>query len=198
LSSAYGDLSTSNPGPAQSSQKEATTSQSAGNKSGLRLKKSGTYPKHSARLWPEHNWYIDWNYSKSSSLFPLPATHIPRTVASSLLDYFNLRVLVHSEILWSKDETHVYGDQLFSVFIPFYGMLGLWTEKVGYHHVRDFWIYNILFGLFQALYYAYAQTMMSEVTPRGYENMFFGLFGITNRAVSHCFPHRRTLITNLK
>jgi MFS-type transporter involved in bile tolerance (Atg22 family) len=72
----------------------------------------------------------------------------------------------------------------FSVFIPFYGMLGLWTDRVGYHHVRDFWIYNILFGLFQAPYYAYAQTMMSEVTPRGYENMFFGLFGITNRAVS--------------
>lgn len=74
----------------------------------------------------------------------------------------------------------------FSVFIPFYGMLGLWTDRVGYHHVRDFWIYNILFGLFQAPYYAYAQTMMSEVTPRGYENMFFGLFGITNRAVSFC------------
>jgi MFS-type transporter involved in bile tolerance (Atg22 family) len=72
----------------------------------------------------------------------------------------------------------------FSVFIPFYGMLGLWTDRAGYHHVRDFWIYNILFGLFQAPYYAYAQTMMSEVTPRGYENMFFGLFGITNRAVS--------------
>ena len=71
----------------------------------------------------------------------------------------------------------------FSVFIPFYGMLGLWTERVGHHRVRDFWIYNILFGLFQAPYYAYAQTMMSEVTPRGYENMFFGLFGITNRAV---------------
>jgi MFS-type transporter involved in bile tolerance (Atg22 family) len=77
----------------------------------------------------------------------------------------------------------------FSVFIPFYGMLGLWTQRVGYHHVRDFWIYNILFGLFQAPYYAYAQTMMSEVTPRGYENMFFGLFGITNRAVSGELPH---------
>lgn len=60
----------------------------------------------------------------------------------------------------------------FSIFIPFYGMLGLWTSTVGYHHVRDFWIYNILFGLFQAPYYAYAQTMMSEVTPRGYQNMF--------------------------
>jgi len=77
----------------------------------------------------------------------------------------------------------------FSVFIPFYGMLGLWTTKVGYHHVRDFWIYNILFGLFQAPYYAYAQTMMSEVTPRGYENMFFGLFGITNRASSIIGPN---------
>jgi MFS-type transporter involved in bile tolerance (Atg22 family) len=61
----------------------------------------------------------------------------------------------------------------------------LWTNRVGYHHVRDFWTYNILFGLFQAPYYSYAQTMMSEVTPRGYENMFFGLFGITNRAVSY-------------
>ena len=30
--------------------------------------------------------------------------------------------------------------------------------------------------------YAYAQTMMAEVTPRGCENMFLGLFGITNRA----------------
>ena len=29
-----------------------------------------------------------------------------------------------------------------SVFIPFYGMLGLWTDKVGYHQVRDFWIWN--------------------------------------------------------
>lgn len=78
----------------------------------------------------------------------------------------------------------------FSVFIPFYGMLGLWTRAVGYHHVRDFWIYNILFGFFQAPYYAYAQTMMSEVTPRGYEYMFFGLFGITNRAVSlHFYPN---------
>lgn len=27
--------------------------------------------------------------------------------------------------------------------------------------------------------------MISELTPRGYENMFFALFGITNRAVSH-------------
>ena len=66
---------------------------------------------------------------------------------------------------------------------------------MGYHHIRDLWIYNILFGLFQAPYYAYAQTMMSEVTPRGYENMFFGLFGITNRAVN-ILPLYLSIITN--
>ncbi|KAH8682961.1 autophagy-related protein 22-like protein [Tricladium varicosporioides] len=84
----------------------------------------------------------------------------------------------------------------FSVFIPFYGMLGLWTNKIGYHTVRDFWIYNILFGLFQAPYFAYAQTVMSEVTPRGYENMFFGLFGITNRASSIIGPNVVQAIIN--
>ncbi|GME35470.1 putative mfs general substrate transporter protein [Neofusicoccum parvum] len=84
----------------------------------------------------------------------------------------------------------------FSVFIPFYGMLGLWTTKIGYHHIYDFWIYNILFGLFQAPYYAYAQTMMSEVTPRGYENMFFGLYGITNRASSIIGPNVVQAIIN--
>ncbi|KAI9650031.1 hypothetical protein NHQ30_000044 [Ciborinia camelliae] len=77
---------------------------------------------------------------------------------------------------------------IFSVLIPLYGMIGLWSDEVGYHHVRDFWIYNIVFGLFQAPYYSYSQTMMSEFTPRGYEGMFFGLFGITNRAVCSTIP----------
>ncbi|OBT71024.1 hypothetical protein VF21_10128 [Pseudogymnoascus sp. 05NY08] len=84
----------------------------------------------------------------------------------------------------------------FTVFIPFYGMIGLWTDKAGYHTIRDFWIYNIMFGLFQAPYYAYAQTMMAEVTPRGYENMFFGLFGITNRASSIIGPNVVQAIIN--
>lgn len=29
--------------------------------------------------------------------------------------------------------------------------------------------------------------MISELMPRGYDNMFFALFGITNRAVSFFF-----------
>lgn len=31
--------------------------------------------------------------------------------------------------------------------------------------------YNVLFGLFQAPYYAFAQTMMAELAPPGFDNM---------------------------
>ncbi|KAF7935323.1 uncharacterized protein EAE97_008230 [Botrytis byssoidea] len=85
---------------------------------------------------------------------------------------------------------------IFSVLIPLYGMIGLWTDKIGYHHVYDFYVYNIVFGLFQAPYFSYSQTMMSEVTPRGYEGMFFGLFGITNKASSILGPNVIQAIVN--
>lgn len=58
----------------------------------------------------------------------------------------------------------------FSVFIPFWGMLGLWTSRIGYHNrvcylkknkltntdwpQWEFYFYNVIFGLFQAPYYA--------------------------------------------
>ncbi|EAU35175.1 conserved hypothetical protein [Aspergillus terreus NIH2624] len=77
----------------------------------------------------------------------------------------------------------------FSVFIPFWGMLGLWTKRVGYHNRWEFYFYNIIFGLFQAPYYAVRDNSPAgdtdlPMTVIGYDNMFFALFGITNRAVS--------------
>lgn len=70
--------------------------------------------------------------------------------------------------------------------------------------------YNVIFGLFQAPYYAFSQTMMAELTPPGFDNMvrlysffvtqiyrptfssysqFFGLFGLSNRASSMIGPN---------
>ncbi|TXT13410.1 hypothetical protein VHUM_00777 [Vanrija humicola] len=76
-----------------------------------------------------------------------------------------------------------------TVLIPLWGMIGLWTKKIGYWNTWEFWAYNVVFGLGQAPYYAYSQTMMSDLTPPGYEGMFFGLFGITNRASSLIGPN---------
>ncbi|EEB98444.1 hypothetical protein MPER_02042, partial [Moniliophthora perniciosa FA553] len=35
----------------------------------------------------------------------------------------------------------------------------------------EFWFNNVVFGLFQAPYYAFSQTMMAELTPPGFDNM---------------------------
>ncbi|KAL1664481.1 autophagy-related protein 22-like protein [Schizophyllum commune] len=76
-----------------------------------------------------------------------------------------------------------------TMMIPLWGMIGIWTEKLGFHNVWEFWAYNVLFGLFQAPYYAFSQTMMAELTPPGFDNMFFGLFGLSNRASSMIGPN---------
>ncbi|BEI94068.1 uncharacterized protein CcaverHIS019_0605270 [Cutaneotrichosporon cavernicola] len=78
---------------------------------------------------------------------------------------------------------------LVTVLIPFWGMIGLWTRTIGFHHTWEFWLYQVVFGLGQAPYYAYAQSMMADLTPPGFEGMFFGLFGITNRASSLVGPY---------
>ncbi|TRM67466.1 autophagy-related protein 22-like protein [Schizophyllum amplum] len=76
-----------------------------------------------------------------------------------------------------------------TMLIPLWGMIGIWTDKLGFHNVWEFWAYNVLFGLFQAPYYAFSQTMMAELTPPGFDNMFFGLFGLSNRASSMIGPN---------
>ncbi|KAJ8519663.1 hypothetical protein ONZ45_g3385 [Pleurotus djamor] len=60
-----------------------------------------------------------------------------------------------------------------TMMIPLWGMLGIWTTRIGFHNVWEFWAYNVVFGLFQAPYYAFSQTMMAELTPPGFDNMCF-------------------------
>ncbi|KIM52630.1 hypothetical protein SCLCIDRAFT_1223571 [Scleroderma citrinum Foug A] len=76
-----------------------------------------------------------------------------------------------------------------TVLIPLWGMIGIWTNKFGFHNAWEFWAYNVVFGLFQAPYYAFSQTMMAELSPPGFDNMFFGLFGLSNRASSMVGPN---------
>lgn len=83
-----------------------------------------------------------------------------------------------------------------TIFIPLWGMIGIWTNKFGFHNVWEFWAYNVVFGLFQAPYYAFSQTMMAELTPPGFDNMFFGLFGLSNRASSMIGPNVIQAIIN--
>jgi len=83
-----------------------------------------------------------------------------------------------------------------TILIPLWGVIGIWTNKFGFHNAWEFWAYNIVFGLFQAPYYAFSQTMMAELSPPGFDNMFFGLFGLSNRASSMIGPNVIQAIIN--
>ncbi|KAH9921424.1 MFS general substrate transporter [Fomitopsis serialis] len=83
-----------------------------------------------------------------------------------------------------------------TVLIPIWGMIGLWTTRFGFHQVWEYWAFNVIFGLFQAPYYAYSQTMMAELAPPGFDNMFFALFGLSNRVSSIIGPNVIQAIIN--
>ncbi|KAN0074508.1 Autophagy-related protein 22-like protein [Tylopilus felleus] len=76
-----------------------------------------------------------------------------------------------------------------TVLIPLWGMIGIWSSKFGFRNAWEFWVYNVVVGLFQAPYYAYAQTMMAELSPPGFENMFFGLYNLSGRVSSIIGPY---------
>lgn len=78
---------------------------------------------------------------------------------------------------------------VFTILIPFWGMVGIWTDKIGFHNAWEFWAYNVIYGLFQAPYAAYSQTMMAELGPPGFYNMFFGLLGFSNTASGMIGPN---------
>lgn len=53
--------------------------------------------------------------------------------------------------------------------------------------MADLRAYNVMFGLFQAPYYAFSQTMMAELTPPGFENMVRDRIAEIKTSVQH--PH---------
>ncbi|KAL5366568.1 autophagy-related protein 22-like protein [Aspergillus floccosus] len=46
-----------------------------------------------------------------------------------------------------------------------WGMIGIWTDKFGFHHEWEVWVYQAFYGLFMCPWYSYSQIMISEVTP---------------------------------
>ncbi|OBZ70315.1 Autophagy-related protein 22-1 [Grifola frondosa] len=83
-----------------------------------------------------------------------------------------------------------------TILIPLWGMIGIWTTKFGFHNVWEFWAYKRRRRALQAPYFAFSQTMMAELTPPGFDNMFFGLFGLSNRASSMIGPNVIQAIIN--
>ena len=77
---------------------------------------------------------------------------------------------------------------IFITLFPLYGLIGTWTNKIGFHNVWENWFYNAYYGLLINPYYVYSSTMMSEVCPRGREFVFFAIFSTINKTSSLIGP----------
>ena len=67
-------------------------------------------------------------------------------------------------------------------------MIGIWTNAIGFHHEWEFWLYQVWYGVAVCPWYSYSQTMISEVTPRGKEFLFFSLFSIMGKTSAFIGP----------
>ncbi|MCJ1281264.1 hypothetical protein MMC26_000582 [Xylographa opegraphella] len=74
------------------------------------------------------------------------------------------------------------------ILLDGWGMVGIWTQSFGFHHVWEVWVYQSFYGLFVCPWYSYSQIMISEVTPRGKEFLFFSLFSIIGKTSSFIGP----------
>lgn len=74
------------------------------------------------------------------------------------------------------------------VLLDGWGMIGIWTQAFGFHKTWEVWVYQVFYGLFVCPWYSYSQTMISEVTPRGKEFLFFSLFSIIGKTSAFIGP----------
>ena len=74
------------------------------------------------------------------------------------------------------------------VLLDGWGMIGNWTPRFGFKNVWEVWLYQAFYGLFVCPWYSYSQTMISEVTPRGHEFLFFSLFSIVGKTSAFIGP----------
>ncbi|KAI1328102.1 autophagy-related protein 22-like protein [Xylariaceae sp. FL0255] len=74
------------------------------------------------------------------------------------------------------------------VLLDGWGMIGNWTNRFGFHHAWEVWVYQVFYGLFVCPWYSYSQIMISSVTPRGHEFLFFSLFTIIGKTSSFIGP----------
>lgn len=77
---------------------------------------------------------------------------------------------------------------VFIILLDGWGMIGNWTNKFGFKNVWEIWLYQAFYGLVVCPWYSYSQIMISSVTPRGHEFLFFSTFNIIGKASSFIGP----------
>lgn len=69
-----------------------------------------------------------------------------------------------------------------------WGLIGIHTDKFGFKHTWEIWLYQVFYGLMVCPWYAYSQTMISEVSPLPQMFLFFALFSVVGKTSAFIGP----------
>ncbi|KAF9267955.1 MFS general substrate transporter [Marasmius fiardii PR-910] len=72
--------------------------------------------------------------------------------------------------------------------LTIWGLIGIHTDKFGFKHVWEIWLYQVFYGLMVCPWYAYSQTMISEVSPLPQMFLFFALFSVVGKTSAFIGP----------
>ncbi|KZT01399.1 uncharacterized protein LAESUDRAFT_739186 [Laetiporus sulphureus 93-53] len=74
------------------------------------------------------------------------------------------------------------------IVLTIWGLIGVHTDKFGFKHVWEIWLYQAYYGLMVCPWYAYSQTMISEVSPLPQMFLFFALFSVIGKTSAFIGP----------
>ncbi|KAF7336879.1 Autophagy-related protein [Mycena venus] len=74
------------------------------------------------------------------------------------------------------------------IILTIWGLIGVHTDKFGFKHVWEIWVYQAFYGLMVCPWYAYSQTMISEVSPLPQMFLFFALFSVVGKTSAFIGP----------
>jgi len=74
------------------------------------------------------------------------------------------------------------------IVLTIWGLIGVHTDKFGFKHVWEIWLYQVFYGLMVCPWYAYSQTMISEVSPLPQMFLFFALFSVVGKTSAFIGP----------
>ncbi|KAI9205630.1 autophagy-related protein 22-like protein [Polychytrium aggregatum] len=84
---------------------------------------------------------------------------------------------------------------LVALLVSIWGVVGIWAPGIGYKTAIEFYIENSLLGFFQAPFWAYQNTYLSDLIPPSKAYLFFSVFGICGRFSAAIGPLISALIT---
>ncbi|KZP31763.1 MFS general substrate transporter [Athelia psychrophila] len=80
----------------------------------------------------------------------------------------------------------------FNVFwilvLTIWGLAGIHTTKFGFKNVWEIWLYQAFYGFMVCPWYAYSQTLISEVSPLPQMFLFFALFSVVGKTSAFIGP----------